>query len=188
MEPERLYVLLERISTLLRAEVRRSATQYDLPQVQLEALHYLYQCNRYSNTPAAITDFFGATKGTVSQTLRTLEEKGLIEKHADSDDARVVRCKLTARGKRIVKATFPPILLQETTDVLDKQTSRVLPSLLTTLLQGLQVAQGQQGFGICRTCAHFETNGNQMSCGLIKERLTMSDSLKICREHTVKAA
>src|SRR5688500_454723 len=109
----RLHLLLTRIANLLRAELRKSAAEHDLALAQLEALHYLRRCNRYSDTPAAVTEFLGATKGTVSQTLLALEDKGLIEKRPDPNDARVVRLKLTRNGKSIADRSLPAPILED---------------------------------------------------------------------------
>ena len=43
-----IHEYLERLSNLLRTEARRSGTAYGLQPVQLQALHYLAICNRYS--------------------------------------------------------------------------------------------------------------------------------------------
>ena len=80
MKTEPIYQYLERMANLLRTDTRRSMVEKGLQPVQLEALHYLSQCNRYSDTPAAVADFLGLTKGTVSQTLGLLENVGMIEK------------------------------------------------------------------------------------------------------------
>ncbi|MEM9195330.1 MAG: MarR family transcriptional regulator [Myxococcota bacterium] len=55
----------------------------------------------------ALTDYFGVTKGTVSQTLKALERRGLIEKRNDPDDGRRQRCSFTEEGKAIARSAFP---------------------------------------------------------------------------------
>ncbi len=72
--------LLERLASLLRSENRQMLVEFGLQPVQFEVLQYLSICNRYSDTPMAVTEFFGQTKGTVSQTLKVLEKKNLLEK------------------------------------------------------------------------------------------------------------
>ena len=67
--------LLERLAGLLRSESRKLLSEYGLQPVQFEALHYLSNCNRYSDTPMAVTEYLGQTKGSVSQTLKVLEKK-----------------------------------------------------------------------------------------------------------------
>ena len=78
MSARDIHSVLERLCNLLRVEARGQGASAGLLPIQLEALHYLAQCNRYSDTPQAVTDFLGQTKGTVSQTLKVLENRGLV--------------------------------------------------------------------------------------------------------------
>jgi Transcriptional regulators len=93
-----LYDYLERLASLMRAWAREQPLMADLQPIQLSALNYLARCNRYSNTPLGVTDFLGLTKGTVSQSLKALEAKGLIEKRPDAQDRRSVHLELTGEG------------------------------------------------------------------------------------------
>ncbi|MCI0482724.1 MAG: MarR family transcriptional regulator, partial [Candidatus Dadabacteria bacterium] len=63
--------LIERLGNLLRAEERAAGA--GLLPVHVRMLSYLSVCNRYSDTPAAVTEFAGATKGTSSQSIAVLE-------------------------------------------------------------------------------------------------------------------
>ena len=64
-----LLELVERLGNLMRAKLRRVSAQMQLQPVHMQALLYLSQANRYSNTPQALTEYLGLTKGTVSQSL-----------------------------------------------------------------------------------------------------------------------
>jgi DNA-binding MarR family transcriptional regulator len=83
VESKLTYDYVERLSELLRIDSRQAGADHGLQPVQLEALHYLSICNRYSDTPAAVTESLGQTKGTVSKTLRVLKRKGLLSKQLD---------------------------------------------------------------------------------------------------------
>jgi DNA-binding MarR family transcriptional regulator len=87
---------LERLTRLIRADEHTG----DLNPAQWSALRYLSRCNRFSNAPAALTRYLGATKGTVSQTLIALERKGLIEKSVRPGEARSVILSLTEEGEK----------------------------------------------------------------------------------------
>ena len=67
-----LFDLLERLSSLTPVWFREHRQLSELQPIQLSALMYLGRCNRYSNTPLAVTEYFGLTKGTVSQSLKAL--------------------------------------------------------------------------------------------------------------------
>ncbi len=99
--------LIERISTLLRAEQRKKYSALGLQPVHVQTLDYLANCNRFSDTPAAVTDYMGLTKGTVSQTLQVLERKGYLEKIQDLIDKRIVHLKILPWGQQLLKSITP---------------------------------------------------------------------------------
>ena len=75
MDALQRHFVIGRVTALFRADLRRAANKEQLKLAQLESLHYLGSCNIYSNTPAALAEYLGSTKGTTSQTLSALEEK-----------------------------------------------------------------------------------------------------------------
>ncbi len=180
MSTTRLYELLERIGNLLRAEERRVGGEHELLPVHLHVVGYLARCNRYSDTPAAVTEYLGITKGTVSQTLRRLAERGLVKSRRDLHDKRKSHLQLTARGRRIAQATIPP---PEVAAALDQPDARQSEKILTELLLALQQAHGTRAFGVCHSCRHFRRDRDGFRCGLTQEPLSQPDSQLICREH-----
>ncbi len=66
--------LIERLDRL----VRSGESGHGLNPAQWEALRYLARANRFSRNPAALADYLGSTRGTVSQTLIALEQKGHV--------------------------------------------------------------------------------------------------------------
>lgn len=179
MPRTRLHVLSERLASLFRSSLRGVASEHGLKLVQLEALIYLSMANRYSDNPAALTEYLGVTKGTVSQTLKVLEHGGLIEKHADVDDGRRQHCHLTPSGQAIVDAAYPAPLWQALPD----EQAREGLSAMEGVLRQLQAAHGFREFGVCRSCRFFEVRRRGGRCGLTQESLSADDSKKICREH-----
>ena len=100
MDIREVHDLIERLGNLVRADVRAVCNEYGVRPVQLEVLRFLTQCNRYSDTPQAVTEFLGLTKGTVSQTIKVLEQKGLLGKQDDVTDKRLVHLKPTLKGRK----------------------------------------------------------------------------------------
>ena len=173
---------IERLSSLLATEARSHASALGLKPVHLEILEYLGRCNRYSDTPAAVTEYLGSTKGTVSQSLQRLEEKKLLGKAADARDRRVVHLSLTPKGRRLVKDAPLSQASDFLADLADDE-SAVFERVVGNLLAHLQRANGRKAFGQCATCRLFETLGaDGFRCGLTREPLTVADSELICRE------
>jgi DNA-binding MarR family transcriptional regulator len=184
MRTEEIYEHLERISNLLRTDNRRAILGRGLQPVQLEALHYLGCCNRYSNTPASVADYLGLTKGTVSQTLGLLEAGGLIEKRPDAKDRRVVHLVLTETGRQVVAEAIPPQVLKNALALISAAEQEALVACLNRFLRGMQQGNRLRTFGECQTCRHHVREADESRrCGLTGETLTPSDSEAICREH-----
>lgn len=179
MSSPRLHQLTERISSLFRASLRQAASTHGLKIVQLEALVYLSMANRYSDTPAALTEYLGVTKGTVSQTIKALERRGLLKKRPDANDGRVVRCRLTKQGRAVVDEAYPTALVRD----LPKAPLAATTLALESFLQQLQRANDFQTFGVCRSCRFYQPKASGGRCGLTEEPLSARDSTLICREH-----
>ena len=180
----RLHLLLERVASLFRSDLRGAASAHGLKLVQLEALVYLSMANRYSDTALALSDYLRVTKGTVSQTLKALERRNLIEKVPDETDGRVQHCQVTPEGLVIAKEAFPAKFLGD----VDQPMAHDSVAVLEHLLRSLQESNGYRTFGLCRSCRFFEPRTRGGRCGLTKEPLSVSDSRKICREHEMVQA
>ena len=177
--------ILERIANLLRAETRLAAQQSGLQPVQLEILDYLDRCNRYSDTPAAVAEYLSLTKGTVSQSIQRLEEKGFISRAHDPIDGRISRLRLSRKGRAIVNSKSQRALAAAAERA--EFEGRSLSEALERLLGALQRANGLRSFGVCQTCRFFEKGeGGRARCGLTAEPLSEDDSLLVCREHEGK--
>ncbi|HFC04894.1 MAG TPA: MarR family transcriptional regulator [Rhizobiales bacterium] len=86
------------------ARLMRSAEhELGLNPAQWEALRFLARCNADSNSPIALTRYLGATKGTISQTVIALVNKGLVSKSSRPGERRSVILTLTARGQKMLK-------------------------------------------------------------------------------------
>lgn len=178
-----VYRYLERIGNLLRAEARHAPNGIRLQPVQLEILHYLSICNRRSNIPAAVTEYLGLTKGTVSQTISVLEAKGYIEKVPDTNDRRVVHLVLTEKGRAIVKASLPPVILQDGLSYMPSDQRELLARKLEALLQGIQKTHRCKEFGTCNSCRHLRSSGEGNLCGLSNLPLAADELTQICRDY-----
>ena len=176
---------VERLGNLLRAALRQAGATQGLQPMHLQALLYLNEANRYSNTPQALAEYLGLTKGTVSQSLLLLARRRLIARHADEKDGRVVRLSLTDKGKEVLKElgygnSWRDALQQASPARLSSATK-----VLKEALASLQAKGGQKTFGICVTCRHnLHIGPRSYVCGLTKEKLSSREVSKICREHS----
>ena len=175
-------LLLERLAALVHQSVRDDASRHGLLPIHVLVLSYLSRANRYSDLPIAIAEYFGITRGTVSQSIQVLERKALVLKRPDPRHGRRVHLELTEAGRAVLKASWTRRMEQ----VLDQlpQPQQPMTRALQDLLTGLQQLNGQRPFGICRGCAHFLKQAEGYRCGLTGEALAEEQTSKICREWT----
>ena len=160
-----------------------------LNPAQWAVLRYLGRANRYSRTPTAISDYLGTTRGTVSQTIKALEAKGLIGRGTSGRDRRAVLLRLTGAGTAALEndplhcvASVAGMLGDE----LD-EASRFLDSVVGCL----QAKSGGLSYGVCTECTHFCRNSfaeDVHRCGLTGDPLSVEDSTKICVNYSEAAA
>lgn len=175
---------LERLVGVLRIEQRKNATAHGLQMVHHDILDYLGRCNRYSDTMQSVCEFLGLTKGTVSQSLKLLEENGYIKKTPDVNDGRVQHLHLTDAGREYVWGcdTLTRELFENIT--VSHAYGRVFGTILNDVLWQLQMQRNRKGFMQCRTCRHNRLQAEgRFFCGLTSEELSAEDTQKICREH-----
>jgi len=186
VEKRQAHDLIERLCNLVRADMRSICNRYGMRPVQLEALEFLTQCNRYSDTPQAVAEFLGLTKGTVSQTLKVLEKKGLLSKQGDEADKRLVHLKPTEKGRDLVNKAVPAAALSLGFDHLSNADTLATIDSLRVLLRSMQQANGLKTFAPCHTCRFNQRRDNSYFCELTREPLTEIDIQLLCREHEFK--
>jgi len=175
-------LLLERLSALIQQSVREEAGRYGLLPIHLQILAYLARANRFSDLPIAIADYFGITRGTVSQSIALLERKGLIVKGKDAHHGRRVHLRLTPAGEAVLQDGWARRL--ESALASAGLNDEALAAHLRALLGALQRQNGQRPFGICRHCAHFLRERDSARCGLTGAPLARVQTDKLCREWT----
>lgn len=179
--PDVLLELVERLGNLLRAEFRRAGAEEQLQPVHVHALVYLTRSNRYSNTPQAMAEYLGLTKGTMSQSLLLLDRRGLIERYQDDLDRRVVRLRLSTGGEQFLADSQPQSAWQNATRNISPNRIRNAVSALRETLATLQADSQGQPFGTCSGCRHIQRlSARAHRCGLMGDRLSGPETRKIC--------
>lgn len=174
--------LLDRLDRLARS----GEAVGELNPAQWEALRFVARANRFSRTPAALAEYLGSTRGTVSQTLIALEQKGHVTREPSPRDRRSVMLELTAMGSQALK--HDPILalaadLEKAAPHKLEATAEVLRGALYAMI----TRNGGRAFGACYTCRHFRKGigpgrGTPHHCALLDEPLSEADSRAICVE------
>jgi DNA-binding MarR family transcriptional regulator len=181
-------LLIDRLDRLTRS----GANIEGLNPAQWEALRYLARANRFSRTPAALSDYLGSTRGTVSQTLIVLEQKGFICRTPSARDKRSIDLELTQQGCTALKDD-PLLALARDLATAAKSEIGSLVEILRGVLQRAVARNDGKAFGVCDTCRHFRRDVGTSSraphrCGLLDEPISESDSRAICVEQELTLA
>lgn len=182
---DELFNIIERLANLLRQEVRAEGQTLGLQPVQQEALYYLSICNRYSDTTLAVTEYLGLTKGTVSQTLKILENKSLIYKEKDKNDLRITHLKVTDAGQQFLTETCPPKKFTQAIGQLSQNKQNCTADLMREVLTHYQQVTGRAAFGVCQNCKFNQESADGILCKLTNEPLSPKDKTLICREYSL---
>jgi DNA-binding MarR family transcriptional regulator len=171
---------LERLARLLR----QAGHTHGLNPVQWEALRYLARCNALSHSPGALARYLGSTKGTVSQTVKSLAAKGLVEKQMGGQDKRGVALFLTEAGRGLLAEDDGLVLLADIAELSDK-TRRRFDRALEALLEQERLRQGEPSFGTCLNCKYYREASSGLSAHCMKVNAAVSDTetTMICIEH-----
>ncbi len=183
-ELKNTFKLIERISTLVRSEERKKYAAIGLQPIHIQVLDYLSRCNWCSDTPVAVAEYLGLTKGTVSQTIQVLERKGYIERSNDAEDGRVVHLALSKSGARLLDELAALDVFAQAENALAIKKYSTLGDALNSMLRTLQMTNNAKTFGVCNSCANFNEIDNHYQCDLAQVPLSRLDTEKICREHT----
>jgi DNA-binding MarR family transcriptional regulator len=170
----------ERLARLLR----QAGHTHGLNPVQWEALRYLARCNALSHSPGALARYLGSTKGTVSQTVKSLTAKGLVEKQMGGQDKRGVSLFLTDAGRGLLAQDDGLVLRADIAELSDK-TRRRFDRALEALLEQERLRQGEPSFGTCEDCRFYReaSSGMAAHCMKVNATVTAEETMLICVEH-----
>jgi DNA-binding MarR family transcriptional regulator len=147
-----------------------------LTAAQWAALRYFAQANRFSQTPSAFAAFHATTRGTASQTIKSLETQGYLTRMRSEGDKRSVRLVLTDKARGIL-ANDPFESLVRATESLSPSVQGHFANALQRLLGQVTQEKCKPRFGVCTSCQHLESDGcsregqSPYACGFMSEPL-----------------
>ncbi len=168
--------LIERIARINAADEWTD----NLNPTQLTALSYLVRANRFSRSPSQVAEYMSATRGTVSQTLKVLARKELIEEKRSEADHRRISYDVSLKGRQVfIRST----VIDEAIETLEFSKIQPLTEGLELLVRGVLKARDKRPFGRCKTCPQHKSRRGGGYCMLLNEELTLKEANQICYEH-----
>ncbi len=186
---EKIFSALERIHTATRSALQTTVHQHGMSPLQAQILLYLCQKN-VSNT-SHLADYFKVTKPTISDAVKTLISKKLLNKTPLPNDARAFHLTLTTSGRKEAKiiASYATPFLQS----VDEQTTEEKNALWGALLHLVHTMESQGLIPhnrMCFSCQHFikNTSNHTYYCGLMGKPLAVTNLRIDCNEHKPQIA
>ena len=174
---------LERLSQVFRVLLWEKAKEHNLSPIQIQLLIFIRHHSADKTTVSYLAQEFNFTKPTISDAIKVLEQKKLLQKFTDKTDTRSFAINLTAAGKKIVLETEN--FANPLTEIISKATNSnkiVLwenISNLITRLNKLEVISVQR---TCFNCKHYSGRNNKHFCNLLGQKLLTQDIRIDCRE------
>jgi DNA-binding MarR family transcriptional regulator len=161
---------------------RLEDTKSRLTAAQWTCLRFFANANGSTRTPSGFARFQATTRGTASQTIKTLERRGLIVRHKSATDGRSVRFDLTRDGEAMLAEDPLRDLVGSIGDLAPESRADLLEALshVTASLAG---ARQTRAFGTCRDCTHFTPTGGSGYCACMAVALATDEIDKLCASY-----
>lgn len=190
----KIVAAIERLGHAVHKSLWDLAWQHGLSLTQAQVLLYLVALPDKYTTVAELSRRFNLKQSTVSDSVRVLLEKGLLERQRDCHDARVSRLRLSHRGQQLAQQLADWVTpLREEVKQLDEKIKATLLDVLLRLIAGLQRAGVIQITKTCTTCGFFEPNrypdpAAPHHCRLLNRPLHLVELQVECPDHQPKVA
>jgi len=159
-----------------------------LNPAQWAALRYFERANRFSRTVSAFAQYHGTTRGTASQTIRSLVRKGYLLRLAAKHDQRSFRLDLTDTARRAL-GSDPFGEFVSAAGALPAAQCSALAKGLRAILDQVLEKRARRPFGVCTSCEHLcaldgeREGGCGHHCRLQDELLAHQELGRICVDH-----
>ncbi|UKM65219.1 MarR family transcriptional regulator [Flavobacteriaceae bacterium GSB9] len=185
--PSKIVAGLERISEVFKVLLWEKAKLLGLSPIQIQILIFIHYHNLEFCNVSHLAKEFNVTKPTISDAVRVLVKKQLIEKVSASSDSRSYAIQLTETGKNIVSETenfAQPLKTQ-----LENINENALESTFETLSQ-LIYKLNQIGILTvqltCYACKFYKKFKDGHFCNLMEKELLNTEIRIDCPEFEVK--
>jgi len=180
---------LERIAQSFRVLLWQESKEFSLSPIQVQVLIFLLHHSEEKRKVSYLAEEFNMTKATISDTVKTLEQKKLISKEYEPHDTRSYIINLTAKGK--ATATKTSLFTREIRTPIDQLSQDDKENLLLSLLNVIRHLNTSGVITIqrmCASCSYYQlsNNGKKHYCSLLNQQLQTKDLRVDCPEHVLK--
>lgn len=180
---------LERISQAFRVLLWQESKEHSLTPIQVQVLIFLLHHSEEKRKVSYLADEFNMTKATISDTVKTLEQKNLISKEYEQHDTRSYIINLTKKGKDTAdKTSFFTKEIRKPIDKLHREDKEDLLLSLLNIIRHLNQSEVITIQRMCMSCSYYQRSdeSEQHFCTLLNQNLHTADLRIDCPEHKLK--
>ena len=179
---------LERISQAFKVMLWEKAKHLGISPIQIQILIFVAHHRAEFNNVSFLAQEFNVTKPTISDAVKVLHKKGLIDKDHSLSDNRSYTIFLTEKGKEMVAETDnfadPMVKMLDSTTQADQESLFKAISELIYRLNQQDILTVQR---MCFACKFYESGKNHHYCRLLETKLKDSNIRLDCNEFEAKA-
>ncbi len=177
---------LERVSEAFKVLLWDKAKQLGLSPIQIQLLIFIAYHKQEVCNVSHLAKEFNVTKPTISDVVRVLLKKGLVQKDFSGTDSRSYTVFLSDSGKEIVKLTenFADPMREQF--LIDPQELQNLFGTLSRFIYQLNRAGILNVQRTCYGCKFHDKKNKSDYCNLLKKELRPADIRIDCPEYIEK--
>ena len=180
----KIVVALERISEAFRVLLWQESKIHKLSPIQLQIVTFLLFHDENKRKVSYLAKEFNMTKATISDAVKTLEKKGLIQKEITPSDTRSYIIHLTEKGKVIAeKASTFSHAMRESVELFGGEEAEQFYQTSLKLIESLHKNGIIQLQRMCSSCLHYAKDNGMHFCKLLNKPLTTNELRIDCPEH-----
>lgn len=184
----KIVVALERISEAFRVMLWNESKSNALSPIQIQILIFLLYHNSEKGKVSYLAEEFNMTKATISDSVRVLLQKDLVQKVIDEKDSRSYSLVLSEKGKAIAqKSALFTAAFEGPMEALSGEQKEAMLLGLFQLIKNLNEAGIISVQRMCFNCKYYLSNAEGHYCQFLKSRLLDSELRIDCPEHEPKA-
>lgn len=185
----KIVAALERLAEAFRALLWDKSKVLGISPIQIQILLFVRFHTDDKCKVSQLAQEFNVTKPTVSEAVKSLEQKGLLERNPDESDTRSHTLHLTVAGMDAVAQTadFAAPMLRGVSSVPAADQGPLLEQLLGIIghLQRAGIIAMQR---MCFSCRFYQNTGNGHFCRFLNKPLANHELRVDCGEYEAKSA
>jgi len=176
---------LERIAQAFRVLLWQESKTHSLSPIQVQVLIFLLHHDRENRKVSFLASEFNMSKATISEVVKSLQQKKLIIKTSEKTDSRSFIIDLSERGREI--ATQTSFFTQQFKVPIDAIHPDDKENMLLGLMDIIRHLNKSGVIGIqkmCISCAYYRSNENGVKhfCNLLNQELQSQELRMDCPE------